>query len=69
MPTYHIIYPRGDRSKLNVLQCFNDHEVLEYDVASRSTFYSFKEAYDYGKKLAQNHGKEFVAKLTNEYLD
>jgi hypothetical protein len=68
MTTYHIIYPRGDRSKIDVIQC-SDHEILEYDVASRHTYYDFKHAYEYAKSLAQKHGKELVTKLRNEYLD
>ena len=67
---FHIIYPGGDRSKLSVVgfSNMNQHEVVDYDLASRQTFYALEYAETYGKNLAIKHGKTWVSHGP-DYLD
>ncbi len=74
--TYHIIFPRGDRSALKVLELSlsMSYELSDYAVASQKTFYDAEEAQDYAKGLARSHGLTYEVNLDlfgsqNNYLD
>ena len=60
--TYHIVFPGGDRSKLKVIELVAalSYELSEYAVASRQEFPDRGEAVKYARKLAEQHGLEFV---------
>lgn len=60
---FRIIYLGGDRSKLTWVDFsnINRHEIVDYDLASRQTFYSLEDAETYGKALAIKHGKTWVS--------
>lgn len=55
MLNYMVIYPRGDRSKLDVAYV-RDYEKDEWDLASRREFDSEEEAKEYALELANQHG-------------
>lgn len=63
---YIIIYPSGDRSQLNVVWA-SDYEYDEYDRASRKDFVHEKDAREYARQLAQEHGK--TLKGDPDFLD
>jgi hypothetical protein len=68
---YHIIYPRGDKSQLKVVEILAalDYELSEYSVASRKSFDNYYEAVDYAKSLAKENGLTFVSDDRQDYLD
>ena len=69
---YHIVYPRGDRKKLAVVEIqFNlSYELNDYDDSSRQSFHDEGEAFSYAKDLAQKHGLELEGDSEgNYYLD
>lgn len=51
-----VIYPRGDRSRLDIAQV-RDYEKDEWDLASRETFIYEYDARDYMQELAAENGK------------
>lgn len=69
---YHIVFPRGDRSKLTIVEICSgmSYEINDYDVASRNYFYEYDEAAEYGKKLARQNGLSFISSDgEGDYLD
>lgn len=56
---YYIVYPRGDRSKLTVIELVDalDYEINDYAVASRNSFFEEKEAVEYAEQLALKNNK------------
>lgn len=69
MQRWRIVYPRGDKSKLSIALVF-DYEEDDYALASRNSYDSEDEAYEYMKELAENHGLKFDRKDSDhEYLD
>jgi len=71
---FHIVYPRGDSSKLAVVEIVDalDYELNDYAVASRNSFDTWEEARDYAKSLAAAHEKDYVPdpiKDKQDYLD
>jgi hypothetical protein len=62
--TYHLIYPRGDKKILRVLELSSalDYELSDYSVASSESFMDEDVANDYGQKLAARHGLAFEYK-------
>ena len=73
MSTYHIVYPRGDRSKLSVVEiCAGlEYELDDYAVASRETFYDRPSAYEYAISLAKVNRLTYVRDDEDppDYLD
>ena len=67
---YHIVYPCGDRSALSVVEICNgmEHELTDYDVASRESFSRESDAEEYATELARKNKKEFRGNQP-EYLD
>lgn len=55
MEKYYIIYPRGDTSRLKVEE-INEHNIMDYKVASRHSYYSLNEALDNALMLAKKFG-------------
>jgi hypothetical protein len=57
---YYIIYPRGNKKKLMVIELTDglEYELSDYDVASKNSFYDIQEAIEYGKDLAKKHNLE-----------
>lgn len=67
---FHIIYPKGVRSELKVLEYNTGADDLhEYALASRKTFYSFDAAEEYARSLAVMHGKKYAFADGQDYLD
>lgn len=73
---YYIIYPRGDRSKISVVEIVDalDYELSDYAVASRQSFTDPNEAVPYAKELAKTHGLKYEhgslsREGINDYLD
>lgn len=58
---FFIIYPRGDKTKLKVLElswaCAD--EISEFARASREQFWDRSEAVEHAKNLARSHGLEY----------
>lgn len=70
--TYHVIYPRGERDKLSIVEIVPalDYELADYAVASRESFDSYQAAATYTKELAQKHGKQFIPdRGEDDFLD
>lgn len=70
--TYHIVYPRGDRTKLSVIELVEalSYELNDYAVASRRNFPTYQEAAAYAKDLAKEHNLTFEADTDEpDYLD
>jgi hypothetical protein len=67
---YYIIYPAGDKTKLQVLflQDILSYELDDYSVASRKDFAHETDAVTYAKELAEKHNLTFVSE-ENQYLD
>jgi len=70
---YYIIYPRADKDKLDVIQCY-DYEKDEYSLASRLSYADEHEAITHAMELAKEFSKTYVGTLPNgdvyhEYLD
>lgn len=68
---YHIIFPMGDRTRLEVVEiCYGlEYELYDYSVASRQSFSSFEDASLYARKLAQEHGLTYISNNDEDYLD
>lgn len=70
---YYIIYPRGERDRLSVVEICHSlsYELSDYSVASRRDFISEVEAITYAAELAKKHGLVFERPRTAEgdYLD
>jgi hypothetical protein len=62
MATFHIIYPAGDKTRIQVLELSfaMSHELDDYALASRQEFSDQESASTYGRELARTHGKQFV---------
>ena len=74
MPTFHIIYPRGDKAALKVLELTSSesHELFDYALASRHTHYDLESAVTSAKALAASNGlkyEPFKGDGMNAYLD
>jgi hypothetical protein len=71
MATFHIIYPAGDKTRLQVLELSfaMSHELDDYALASRQEFSDQESADAYGKKLARTHGKQFVEERNGKDQD
>lgn len=59
---FHIVYPRGDRNKLSVVEILSDlsYELNDYAVASSDSFDTYDEAADHARSLADANGTEFI---------
>ena len=71
--THIIIYPRGDKDKIDVAHC-HDYEKDEYALASRHTFTDEEEAIEHAMELAKTFSKTYVGNLPDgekyhDYLD
>jgi hypothetical protein len=71
MPAYHIIYPNGDTTKLQVLtQTYaNVDELRNYSRASDKAFQDFDKAERYACSLAAYHEKTYVPVPEDRFLD
>jgi len=71
--SYYIIYPRGDRSKIGVVEIPDSmsYELSDYAVASRREFHDDEgaEARRYAKKLASENDKTYESDEQDDYLD
>lgn len=74
--TYHIVYPRGDRSKICVVEIVDalSYELSDYALASRNSFTDPDEAVAYAKELAKTHNIKYEhgslsSSGINDYLD
>lgn len=66
---FYIVYPRGDRTKLKVVELSEtSHEIDDYDVASRCNFYTLEVAERYAQDLAAKHSLQFIS-TGPAYLD
>lgn len=69
---HHIVYPRGDKSRLTVVEILDalDYELADYSVASKESFPDRKDAVSHAKELAKRHGKTFESsEPEDDYLD
>lgn len=71
---FYIIFPRGDRDKLDILEYYpSDYRLNSYALASRRIFTDEDECITYAKELAKLHNIEYVGKDSafdnNKYLD
>ena len=68
---YYIIYPAGDRTMLEIISLSHacEHELNDYDVASRQSFTEKEEAIEYAKTLAKENDKILVDPDNEGYLD
>ena len=70
--SYYIIYPRGDRAVLDIVQT-SSWDADDYALASREDFEDEGDAIDYAKELAKKHDKKYVgpnrAGDKHDYLD
>lgn len=59
---FHIVFPRGDRAKLCVVEIVPalDYELAEYAVASVENFPLYVEAADFARRLAKAYNLEYV---------
>ncbi len=67
---YFIIFPRGDRNKISIVE-LSEHmryELNDYAVASRKEFQEVEEAIEYAKELAKDNNKEYIGD-DEGYLD
>jgi len=68
-----IIYPRGDKTKLSIVEIVPalDYEIADYSVASRQAIYDLDEARTYAKSLAKANGLTYEGDNSDEpdYLD
>lgn len=71
MAMHHIIFPLGDKSKLQVLTLgvASFPEISNYTRAAVQSFDDFDEAEAYAKNLAEKHGKTYTPAPEDEYLD
>lgn len=73
--TFHIIYPRGDLSKLSVVEITEAqrYELDDYVVASRHSFETWEAARTYAKQLAEDRDRQYVSNPVRDkedfYLD
>jgi hypothetical protein len=69
MPFY-IIYPRGNKNKISVIELsiHCEYELRDYAVASRKTFYDEKSVNEYAKNLAKINNLIFESDEP-DYLD
>jgi len=68
--SFFIIYPRGDKNKLSVIEldsCMR-YELSDYAVASRKDFYDNDEAVIYAKQLAKENNLQYEGDQDG-YLD
>lgn len=63
---YMIVYPRGDRTKLCVVQVYS-YEQNDWDLASLERFYDRDEAETYMDELATKHG--LICRTSQKLLD
>lgn len=66
MLSWMVVYPRGDRSKLDIAQV-RDYEKSDWDLASRQEFDSESECREYMEELGQRHGLRYSG--GRAYLD
>lgn len=68
--TYHIIFPKGDRTKLSVIELSEamHYELSDYAVASRKEFYDNEECIEYALELAKKHKLQYIGD-NDGYLD
>lgn len=57
--TFYIIYPSGDRSKLDIVEIFTYNYLIDYDIAHEDPFYEREDAESKAEELAKKHGKEY----------
>lgn len=59
--TYHIIYPKGDKSRLTVLELQNStiHELSDYSLAYKDSFSTSAEAISVARKLAEKYNLKY----------
>lgn len=69
MKEIYIIYPGGDKSKLEVIE-LHQEELACYSIASRRSFLDLQSAISYMKDLSVIHGKSYsLPSGYNDYLD
>ena len=66
--SYRVVYPKGDRNKLTVVQVV-DYEVDEWDIASRHEYQDEEDAWLQAEYLAGHFNKELVGRNLPVYLD
>jgi hypothetical protein len=60
--TFILIFPCGDRTKIDVADITGtEYERADYDCASVETFSTEAEAIEYGRQLAADHDREWIA--------
>lgn len=69
--TYHIVYPRGDKSRLTVIDMQNSvsYELSDYSLAYKDEFLTSKEAISVARKLAEKYNLKydlFISRYGNE---
>lgn len=65
---FHIVYPRGDKSKLTVAEVYPAYEINDYAVASKESFDDEDDAKKYCMVLAKQYDLELDID-GNLYLD
>jgi hypothetical protein len=65
---YYIVYPKGDRSKISVVEIdyHLTYELSDYAVASRNSYFSEREAITNAKNLARDNKLTYIG---DDYLD
>ena len=60
MTYYYIVFPRGDKTKLSIidLSYHTKYEINDYSLASRKEFCNLNEVINYAKDLAKKHNLE-----------
>lgn len=71
MNQWIIIYPRGDRKIISVIEICSglEYEINSYALASRRNFYDRQEAIDYAVQLAIDNGLTTDINGMHNYLD
>lgn len=66
-----VIYPNGDRNEMCLAQIVEglEHEVEDYDLASRKRFPNQVDADEYGRGLAREHSKVWTNGRDDGILD
>lgn len=65
---FYIIYPKGDYSRIKVVN-ISENELTDYALASRRSFSDLDYAEEYASDLARKNQKTFISSDGNAYLD
>jgi len=66
MLSWMVIYPNGNRNKLDVAQV-RDYEQSDWDIASRRTFHNREDCIEYMEELSNKHDISYAGQRA--YLD